>query len=185
VSLQNDDRKGFTLERRLAITYAVSTSIMLSAACVAVATVSGGLFVQAAPGLNAGIKKVEMIDDYIVLHSPTTSPSTAEVTKAYIVAPAAALVPDPTVPPSTDSAPEILNVQPPAPAPAPVHKAAPAVAPMPAPAPTPVVHEQHRISPPTTDGTPNYGQPTSTHHHSGGGSTGGGGDHGGGGGGDD
>lgn len=59
------------MERRLAITYIVSATTTFGIACVAIATAGGGLFASAAPKPAPG-KQVEIIDDYIVVHSSTT-----------------------------------------------------------------------------------------------------------------
>ena len=178
VSLQIDDRKVSPLERRLAITYALSATATLVTACVAIATVSGGLFAQAAPSRKAGVKQVELVDNYIVVHSPTTTIAAAPqsaLMQAFIVAPAPAPAPDPTDPPTTVAAPPAAKVQPPAPAPAPpppsatepestspeptvTHKSGKAPGPAARPMPT-------RDQPPTTDGTPEGGgQPQARQH---------------------
>ena len=101
------------MERRLAITYAVSATATLCTASIAIATVSGGLFVSAAPALHAGVKQVELIDDYIVVHSDTTpaTSSDANPDRSYIVAPA----PESTVATTAAPAPAAAT---PAPAPA-------------------------------------------------------------------
>jgi hypothetical protein len=78
------------VERRLAITYIVSASITFGVACVAVAVTGGGLFASAAPTPADG-KQVEMVDDYIVVHSSTTvvAGDAAPVVDAAPVAPGA------------------------------------------------------------------------------------------------
>lgn len=176
VSLQIDDRKVSPLERRLAITYAVSATATLCTACVAIATVSGGLFANAAPSLNGGVKQVELVDDYIVVHSPATSIATAPqsaLMQAFVVAPTTTLAPTPTDPPDTVAAPApapaTATVQPLAPAPEPVHTAQPVATPpettkpryvRPA-APTDEATTT-RSQPPTTDGTYQRHNPQST-----------------------
>jgi hypothetical protein len=186
VSLQIDDRKVSPLERRLAITYAVSTSAMLCTACVAIASISGGLFAQAAPSINAGVKHVELVDNYIVVRPKLATPPKSALMQAFVVAPAAAPAPVPTDPPTTLAAP-LAVAPPPAPAPAPRQVAAPAPAPAPTMAPRPVSTVQpaarpthQRTQPPTTDAPPSTYQPH-VHQHTGttvpsGGGGGGGGD---------
>ena len=106
------------MERRLAITYAVSATATLCTASIAIATVSGGLFVSAAPALKGGAKQVELIDDYIVVHSPdtTTAVTSADpsLERSYIVAPA----PESTVATTAAPAPVVVAAQAPSPAPA-------------------------------------------------------------------
>jgi len=60
------------VERRLAITYIVSATTTLGIGSVAIAVLGGGLFVSAAP-IQPGSKQVEVVDDYIVIHSSTTT----------------------------------------------------------------------------------------------------------------
>jgi outer membrane biosynthesis protein TonB len=149
------------LERRLAITYAVSATATLCTACLAVATVSGGLFVSAAPAMKMGVRTVEHVDDYIVVHSPTTTAPAAlpavVVPQAYIVAP------EPATTTAATDAPVVTPA--PAPAPAPVVKAKPAAAPAPAPTmaeatvpessevPGPATRAPERKRQPTTEST--------------------------------
>ena len=93
----------------------MSATATLCTASIAIATISGGLFVQAAPSLNAGVKQLELVDDYIVVHSPTTTTPPAALERSYIVAPPA---PDPTVattaapPPVAPVAPKVQQVVP-------------------------------------------------------------------------
>jgi hypothetical protein len=151
------------LERRLAITYALSATATLCTASIAIASVSGGLFAQAAPSLKSGVKQVELVDDYIVVHSPSASIPTAPqsaLMQAFVVAPTTTEAPAPTDPPATVAAPApAANVQPPAPAPAPVHKAPPVTTPPETTVPkpvktyTPVAKSTTQPQPPTTDGT--------------------------------
>ena len=84
------------MERRLAITYIVSATTTFGIACVAIATASGGLFVSAGPKNPAGAQIV-IVDDYIVVHSSTTTPvvevldpTTADVTVATASSPKSA-----------------------------------------------------------------------------------------------
>ncbi|MGZ4680280.1 MAG: hypothetical protein ACXVIH_09840 [Ilumatobacteraceae bacterium] len=165
------------MERRLAITYAVSTTAVLCTACVAVASVSGGLFAHAAPSINAGVKRVELVDNYIVVRPKAPTAPKSALMQAFVVAPPS---PAPTDPPTTLAAAPAAEVQPPAPAPAPAPAPRPApqpaAAPAPAPAPDPTTAPRRvsstvpaedptptRDQPPTTDGT--Y-QPHVRHHHS-------------------
>lgn len=59
------------MERRLAITYIVSATATFGFGCVAIAAAGGGLFASAAPK-PAGGKQIEVVDDYVVIHSSTT-----------------------------------------------------------------------------------------------------------------
>ena len=59
------------MERRLAITYIVSATTTFGIACVAIAITGGGLFANAAPPRGGG-KHVEIVDDYIVVHTSTS-----------------------------------------------------------------------------------------------------------------
>jgi 2-oxoglutarate dehydrogenase E2 component (dihydrolipoamide succinyltransferase) len=139
------------VERRLAITYIVSATATFGIGCVAIAVAGGGLFVSAAPK-PAGGKQIEVVDDYIVIHSSTTvagdvvvapvdplaagSPRAALSRSQAVPAPIVAAAPDTTpvaAPEPTAGAP--LVAAPPAAAPAPVH------APVAAPAPTPEAPE--------------------------------------------
>ena len=150
------------MERRLAITYALSATATLCTACVAVATVSGGLFAQAAPSLNAGVKQVELVDDYIVIHSPAKATPTAPqsaLMQAFVAPSTTIPAPAPTDPPTTVAAPPAAKVQPPAPAPAPapIHKSPPATTPPETTAPRPV-----RSDTPVTRSTTTHTQPATT-----------------------
>jgi hypothetical protein len=148
------------LERRLAITYAVSVTATLCTACVAVATVSGGLFVSAAPAMKVGVKQVENIDDYIVVHSATTAPSpvtsAATVAQAYIVAPQTT---------ASTEAPEITE----APAPLVVQAMPAVVAPPEAKTEDPVSDDVEAPGPQEPEDTrqpSSDGSGSGTHHHS-------------------
>lgn len=153
------------MERRLAITYAVSVTATLCTACVAVATVSGGLFVQAAPSMKAGVKQVENIDDYIVVHSETTAPPTVtSVARAYIVAPATTTAS--TEAPTTTEAPApVIAAAPVAAAPAAAEtQFNESEAPEEVEAPGPATHEHTRRS--SDDHTWGDGSGSDTNHHS-------------------
>lgn len=106
------------MERRLAITYAVSATATLCTASIAIATLSGGLFVSASPALHVGAKQMELIDDFIVIHSPdtTTAVTSADpsLDRSYIIAPA----PESTVATTAAPAPVVVAAQTPSPAPA-------------------------------------------------------------------
>lgn len=105
------------MDRRLRITCAVSATATLCTACLAVAATAGGLFAHAAPSRNGGVKQVENVDDYIVVHSSTTVPG-GEVLSASLIAPQ---------PEATDPATTVTTVAPPpdTPAPTPAPTAAP------------------------------------------------------------
>lgn len=136
------------MERRLAITYIVSATATFGIGCVAIAVAGGGLFVSAAPK-PAGGKQIEVVDDYIVIHSSTTvagdvvvaagSPRADIARSQAVPAPIVAAAPDTTpvaAPEPTAGAPLVAAPTPaPAAAPAPVH------APVAAPAPTPEAPE--------------------------------------------
>lgn len=113
------------MEHRLRIAHALSATVTLGVAALAFAAVDGGLFVHAAPATSAGAKTIEIVDDYIVVHSPTTpapAPSTTEVTEAVIeAARLAAIAPAPTAAPAVVVAARPLAT----PAPTPVQAAAP------------------------------------------------------------
>jgi hypothetical protein len=115
------------LEHRLRIAHALSATATLGVAALAFAAVDGGLFAHAAPATSAGAKTIEIVDDYIVVHSPTTTtppPSTTEVTQAVIEAARLA-----AIAPAPQSAPALVAAAPPlvAPAPTQVPAAAPSV----------------------------------------------------------
>ena len=148
--------KGDRVERRLAITYSVTATTTLGIACLAIAAVGGGLFASAAPRLPGAVKQVEMIDDFIVLHTSTTvattaadaAPNSTEGTSTPLPArkpPVAALAAAPVPAPATASAspapdagtPSAQVPQPQTPAPAPAPKSAPDPTSAPAPAPAP------------------------------------------------
>ncbi len=68
------------MERRLALTYSVSAVVTLAAGCFTIAAVWGGLFAGASPRASADGTRMEMVDDYIVVHSSTTvAPEVAAV----------------------------------------------------------------------------------------------------------
>lgn len=67
------------MERRTAKISAISVTVTLATACIAVAAVASGLFAEAASPPNPGVKKVERIDDYIVVHSTETATTAAPV----------------------------------------------------------------------------------------------------------
>ena len=77
------------MERRLAVTYIISATTTLGIACVAIAAVGGGLFASAAPQI-AGGKQVELIDDYIVVHSETIAGAADLAASAAAAEPATA-----------------------------------------------------------------------------------------------
>ncbi len=64
------------MERRLAQTSAVSAAATLAFASLAIAAISGGIFVAAASPAQPGVKTVEMVDDYIVVHPTPVATST-------------------------------------------------------------------------------------------------------------
>jgi outer membrane biosynthesis protein TonB len=165
------------VERRLAITYIVSATATFGIGCVAIAATTGALFASAAPNPLGG-KQVEIIDDYIVVHSPTTevvvdtSLVAAEVAAAAsagratlarsvsaaptTAAPAPATIAEPTPTEAPAPAPSAEQVSAPAPAPAPAPKSAPAPSPAPAPTPEPEPEDQ----PPHTTVAPAPPSPT-------------------------
>ena len=103
----------------------MSATATLGVAALAFAAVDGGLFVHAAPATSAGAKTIEIVDDYIVVHSPTTTepaPIATEVPEAVIEAARAA-----AIAPAPRSAPALVVAAPPLamPAPTPVQAAAP------------------------------------------------------------
>ncbi len=55
------------MDRRLRIAHALSATATLGVAAVAVATVDGGLFVEAAPAAGPGVKTIEIVDEYVVV----------------------------------------------------------------------------------------------------------------------
>ncbi|MGZ6961908.1 MAG: hypothetical protein ACXVLM_19600, partial [Ilumatobacteraceae bacterium] len=76
------------MERRLAITYSVTATTTLGIACLAIAAVGGGLFASAAPRLAGGAKQVELVDDFIVVHTSTTVATTDALPSSTDAAPA-------------------------------------------------------------------------------------------------
>ncbi|MEP7203668.1 MAG: hypothetical protein ABI894_13725 [Ilumatobacteraceae bacterium] len=130
------------MERRLAITYIVSATATFGIGCVAIAVTAGGLFASAAPNPGGG-KQVEIVDDYVVVHSPTTAvvvdtsaavveaAERATLARAATAAPSiAATAPATVVAPEVTEATEATEV---APAPGPAARSAQAPAPAPAP----------------------------------------------------
>ncbi len=112
------------MEHRLRIAHALSATVTLGVAAVAFAAVDGGLFVQAAPATSAGAKTIEVVDDYIVVHTSTTTttaPSTTEVTEAVIEAARLA-----ATAPIRAAAPTLVVAAPPLATPAPTPAQAPA-----------------------------------------------------------
>lgn len=106
------------MERRTATISAISVTVTLATACIAVAAVASGLFAEAASPPNPGVKKVEKIDDYIVVRTTPAETTVAPVTIA--VEPVAtepvtlALVPEPVAvtQPLTASAPQTTAARP-------------------------------------------------------------------------
>ena len=70
------------MERRTAKISAISVTVTLATACIAVAAVASGLFAEAASPPNPGVKKVEKIDDYIVVRTTASETTVAPVTIA-------------------------------------------------------------------------------------------------------
>ena len=70
------------MERRTAKISAISVTVTLATACIAVAAVTSGLFAEAASPPNPGVKKVEKIDDYIVVRTTASETTVAPVTIA-------------------------------------------------------------------------------------------------------
>lgn len=68
------------MEPKIAKISAVSVTATMATACIAIAAVAGGLFAEAASPSQPRVKQVEMIDDYIVVHS--TDPATTSVPEA-------------------------------------------------------------------------------------------------------
>lgn len=119
------------MERRTAKISAASVTVTLATACIAVAAVASGLFAEAASPPNPGVKKVEQIDDYIVMRTTAAETTVAPVTTASALAA--------TQPATVAPAPEPAAVTQPLTAPAPQPAAARAVqaAPTAVPAPQP------------------------------------------------
>ena len=107
------------MERRTAKISAISVTVTLATACIAVAAVASGLFAEAASPPNPGVKKVEKIDDYIVVR--TTAAETTVVPITIAVEPVEtepatlAPVPEPlaVTQPLTASAPQTTAARPP------------------------------------------------------------------------
>ncbi len=70
------------MERRTAKVSAISVTVTLATASLAIAAVAGGLFAEAATSSNPGVKRVEQIDDYIVVHTTAAETTVAPVTVA-------------------------------------------------------------------------------------------------------
>ncbi len=103
------------MDHRLRIAHALSATATLGVAAVAFAAVDGGLFVHAAPATRSGAKMIEIVDDYIVVHSPTTktpAPITTELTDAARLA---ALAPGPAPAPALVIATPTVAAPPPTP----------------------------------------------------------------------
>jgi hypothetical protein len=108
-------RKGVTLDRRLRISYAATATATLCSACLAAAAISGSFFASAASTLRPGVKQVETVDDYIVVHSSTSIVSTHPRSDLIIAAATTAATEPPTTvaetepstaPPTTPTAPK-------------------------------------------------------------------------------
>lgn len=129
------------MERRLAITYIVSATTTFGVACVTIAVTSGGLFVSAAPRPASG-KQIEIIDDYIVVQSPTTSVVLSDTLPMPVdpAAPAAAAAQSELNRPKSPAATATPTVPSAATAPAATQTAVPTAEPVtsPSPDPTPV-----------------------------------------------
>ncbi|MEO8264197.1 MAG: hypothetical protein ABI706_01675 [Ilumatobacteraceae bacterium] len=122
------------MERRTAQISAISLTVTLATACIAVAAVASGLFAEAASPPNPGVKMVEKIDDYIVVRTTgaetTVAPVTIAVEPAATEPAALAAVPEPVevTQPLTTSAPQTTTARPP--------RAVPAAVAAPQPQPT-------------------------------------------------
>jgi hypothetical protein len=140
------------VERRLAITYIVSATTTFGIACVAIATASGGLFVSAEPKPGPG-KQVEIVDDYIVVHSSTTvlaadTPSPKSALTRAPLPPSAVIAPAPApavAPAEAVTADAPLSETPPTAAPA--SAKVPDEDPAPAPAPSPSAESDDQPEP--------------------------------------
>ncbi len=160
------------MERRLAITYIVSATTTFGFGCVAIAAAGGGLFASAAPKSMGG-KQLEIVDQYIVLRSSTSVPTSqaAAPTLDAVVAPAAAsgvAAPTGLATAQPDvAAPDVepnptTNAPSPTPETAPAPQATPETAPTPepapstssAPAPAPTTPTTMAPKPPTTTAPP-------------------------------
>jgi hypothetical protein len=141
------------VERRLAITYIVSATTTFGVACVAIAAASGGLFASASPK-PAAPKQVEIVDNYIVVHSSATTvvdPAAADTATASVASPRSALVRIPVpapaaAPPAVASAPSIAPAEV-------VAVEAPKAAAPPAPAPE-TVQMPEAVQPPSSEDAP-------------------------------
>lgn len=155
------------MERRLAITYAVSATATLCTACVAIATIGGGLFAHAQPSLNGGVKQVETVDDYIVLHSSTTIPANDTLSASLIAVPETIAAPEVEITAATTAAPK-----PPATraATAPPETPEPTAAPAPTMGAVEATPKQPKVSPdeshPPTDDGADDGQRSGDHQRS-------------------
>ena len=136
------------MERRLTIIYTVSAAATICAGCVAIGAVFGSPFAQARPAVHSAVERVETVEDYIVVPSPTTTiattapASTPVIDHATFAAQVAAPAPVDTTPVTTARAADRA-----------------AEAPIPAPATT--LSTQPPPSPATTPAAP----PTSDDHY--------------------
>ncbi len=169
------------MERRLAITYIVSATTTFGVACVTIAIAGGGLFASAAAPQAAGANQIEVVDDYIVIHSSSTALATIDTTlvpvdlgpapapasrsqiapaSAPAAAPAAGESPVSEVTPNLDPHPaqpeDAVAPSEPAPSPTPEAPAAPAVSSAPAPSPSATVtpNDPPAAEPPAPAPTP-------------------------------
>jgi hypothetical protein len=107
------------MERRTAKISAISVTVTLATACIAVAAVASGLFAEAASPPNPGVKKVEKIDDFIVVRTTASETTVAPVTVAVepVATEPATVAPDPApvavAQPLTTSAPQTTAGRPP------------------------------------------------------------------------
>jgi hypothetical protein len=141
------------MERRTAKISAVSVTVTLATACIAVAAVASGLFAEAASPPNPGVKKVERIDDYIVVRT-----TAAETTVAPVTTEAAPVA---TEPATVAPAPEPAAVTQPLTTPAP--QATPARAPQVVPTAVPAPQPQPTAKPQRSAG--GGGQPSPVDRH--------------------
>lgn len=117
------------MERRLAITYIVAATTTFGVACFTIAIAGGGLFASAASPRPAGVKQVEIIDDYIVIHSSSTT--IAPTDPAAVVPVEIAAAPTPALHPAPAARSQVTPT-PAVPAPSAVPELAPSVEPHPA-----------------------------------------------------
>lgn len=74
------------MERRLKVVLAFAASTTLASACLAIAAIEGGIFATASPPSAGGVHEIELVDDYIVVHSSTSAADTTLVTATIAVA---------------------------------------------------------------------------------------------------